>query len=74
VGGGLPDLIIGFRDKNYLIEVKEDEKSEFTAAQKKFWQDWNGQKAIVYNSHEMLTVIGAIHGTEKEEIYRRKPK
>jgi hypothetical protein len=76
VGRGLPDLLVGFRGVNYLIEVKEDEGSTFTKAQKKFWNEWEGQKAIVYNSRELFLVIGASFGREEEvmAIKDRRPR
>lgn len=64
VGEGFPDLAVGFRGINYLIEVKNGEGTEqqqrLTEKEKKFHENWRGQKAIVKNIEEALKVIKAI--------------
>jgi len=42
VGKGCPDLLVGFRNKTYLIEVKRDSKAKFTAQQLQFNENWRG--------------------------------
>jgi hypothetical protein len=41
VGRGCPDLLIGYRGKSVLVEVKSP-KGTFTEPQIKFMQDWRG--------------------------------
>lgn len=55
---GTPDLLVGFRGHNFLIEVKT-RSGKLTDAQKNWHQDWNGQKAIARTSQEALEIIGA---------------
>ena len=42
VGKGCPDLLIGFNNKTYLIEVKRDSKAKFTPQQLQFNESWRG--------------------------------
>jgi hypothetical protein len=41
VGRGCPDLLIGYRGKSVLVEVKSP-KGTFTEPQIKFMQEWKG--------------------------------
>ena len=60
--GALPDLLVGFRGHNYLLEVKMPKTGRLTEAQKAWWQNvwWSGQRAIVTTPEEALREIGAI--------------
>jgi len=42
VGRGCPDLLVGYRGKSVLVEVKRNEKASFTEPQIKFMQEWRG--------------------------------
>lgn len=42
VGRGCPDLLIGYRGKSVLVEIKRDPKASFTDPQIKFMQEWKG--------------------------------
>lgn len=42
VGRGCPDLLIGYRGKTVLVEIKSNEKAKFTEPQIKFMQEWRG--------------------------------
>ena len=54
----LPDLLVGFRGTNYLLEVKMP-KGKLTQAQKAWWdKPYNGQRAIVHSVDEALDAIG----------------
>lgn len=63
IGKGFPDLVIGFRDKNYLIELKDGTKSksrkELTVDERRFFITWRGQIEICENLDEILKIIGA---------------
>jgi len=62
-GSGVPDLLVGYRGINYLIEVKDGSKPPskrtLTSAQQDWHQQWRGQVAIVHSEDDALTVIGA---------------
>ena len=69
MGDGMPDLIVGLANKNYLLEIKDGDKSpsrqKLTPAQKRFHKFdpkapekyWQGQKAVVSTAHEALSVV-----------------
>jgi len=42
MGKGCPDLLVGFKGKTYLIEVKRDSKAKFTPQQLQFNESWRG--------------------------------
>lgn len=42
VGRGCPDLLIGYRGKTVLVEIKRDTKAKYTEPQVKFMQEWRG--------------------------------
>ena len=42
VGQGCPDLLIGYRGKCAMVEVKSSNKAHFTEAQLKFIKNWRG--------------------------------
>lgn len=61
------DLLVGYRGKTYLIEVKRPDKkgwrSEKTKEQINFIATWRGQYAIVYTAAEAIEVVtGGDHG------------
>lgn len=59
VGQGVPDLLVGFRGKNYLLEVKAATGS--LRPSQVSWHDiWAGQCCVVRDSLQALLVIGAI--------------
>ena len=57
LGGGFPDLAVGWRGRTYLMEVKVPPVS-LTTNEEGFQLAWRGQVAIVTNVEEALEVIG----------------
>ncbi len=58
------DLVVGYRDRNYLIEVKQIGSpvrcgSGLTASQKRWHDQWRGQVNVVTTAIQALMVIGA---------------
>ena len=51
VGDGCPDILIGFRGRNVLMEVKRDDvapsASKLNAVQRRWHTAWQGQVAVV---------------------------
>ncbi len=58
VGEGFPDLIVGYRQCLFLLEVKTS-TGKLNRVQKKFHAEWNGYIHIVRSPEEALKVIGA---------------
>lgn len=63
VGGGCPDLLVGFRRANYLLEIKDGSKSasrrKLTWDQVLYHSTWQGQVCVVCDEKEALRAIGA---------------
>lgn len=57
VGGGVPDLLVGFRGKNYLIELKRPGQ-KLRVSQKDFQSTWNGQTCVGRSWLEVCEIIG----------------
>lgn len=51
------DLLVGFRDRNVLIEVKRAKGGKVTPAQAKWNQSWRGQRATVRTPEEAIAVL-----------------
>ena len=55
----VPDLLVGFRGENFLLEVKMPKK-KLRPGQFAFFDDWQGQCIVVRSPEEALQAIGAI--------------
>ena len=55
-GKGCPDLIVGFRGRNFLLEVKT-ERGRLNAVQSDFHRLWCGQIAVVRSRQEAVETI-----------------
>ena len=60
-GEGFPDLVVGYRGQNYLIEIKDGNKSPsrraLTPAQETFHNNWRGRVVIVKNADEAIQEV-----------------
>jgi len=61
VGMGCPDILVGYRNVNYLMELKDGYKSpsrrRLTPFQQEWHAAWTGQSAVVSSVDEALAVI-----------------
>lgn len=61
LGKGVPDLLVGYRGNNWLMEVKDwkqpPSKRRLTPDEKKWHQSWNGQVHVVETFDEALKII-----------------
>lgn len=53
------DLLVGYKGKNYLIEVKT-EKGKLTNAQVDEFKTWRGDAHIAVTIDDALQIIGAV--------------
>ena len=65
VGGGCPDLLVGYRGLNYIVEVIGPDKLKrfkksggLSEGQVDWHRDWRGAVHVVKNIEEALAVIG----------------
>jgi len=61
LGKGFPDLVIGYKGKNYLIELKDGAKTKsqkkLTTDEQDFFDSWKGQISKCENIDEILKLI-----------------
>jgi len=64
VGNGCPDLLVGYRSINYVIEVKDPAqpacKRRLNSHQKPWHAEWQGRAHLVETVEQALLVIGAV--------------
>jgi len=62
VGAGCPDLLVGFGNRNLLLEVKDGSlppsKKRLNHDQAAWHATWRGQVSTVTNIREALDVVG----------------
>ncbi len=56
---GVPDLLVGYRGVNYLLETK-GKRGKLTPDQVQFFEDWCGEASVVRTVEDALKVIGAV--------------
>lgn len=63
VGQGCPDICVGWRGVNFMIEIKDGSKPpsarKLTDAQEVWHGGWKGQVAVVATPEQALAAIGA---------------
>lgn len=63
-GDGVPDLLVGFRGRNWILELKDGKKPpshrRLTAPQIDWHAAWRGDVRTVLSPDEALHVIGVI--------------
>ena len=61
VHDGVPDLLVGFQGRNFLMEIKDGQKSrsaqKLMACQVEWHQKWTGQAAIVTSTQEAIALL-----------------
>ena len=61
LGGGVPDLLVGYHGKNVLLELKDGSKPPsaraLTVDESKWHANWGGQVAIVTTPEEAQRVV-----------------
>lgn len=62
LGNGAPDLLVGFRRQNWIMEVKDPSqppsKRRLTDDEKAFHLSWQGQICVIETPEEALGLIG----------------
>ncbi len=59
VGAGFPDLVVGYKGKTYLLEVKTG-NDQLNTAQRNWHEVWGGHIAVVRTPEQaQVEVIGA---------------
>jgi hypothetical protein len=62
IGDDFPDVIVGFRNLNFLLEIKDGSKPpsrrKLRPGQRVFHATWQGQIAVVTSVDEALETVG----------------
>ena len=62
LGEGFPDIIVGLRGRNWLLEIKDGSKPpsarKLTEHEVLFAKEWRGQVDVVENLDDALRVMG----------------
>lgn len=63
VGKGCPDILVGFRGDNHLLEIKDGEKipskRKLTDDEAQWHDEWRGRVVVVESIEDALHQIGA---------------
>lgn len=64
LGDGRPDLLVGYRGQNFLLEVKDGRKPpsarKLTPKEQTFFETWRGSVHIVYSEIDAVTLVNHI--------------
>lgn len=63
IGGGFPDIVCGYKGKNFLFEIKNPDQPpsarKLTAAETIFHFEWRGQVDIIETGEQAWQIIQA---------------
>ena len=66
VGDGCPDIVVGFQGKNYMIEIKDGDKSpskrRLTDDEQKWHDEWKGSVHIIESISDVHSFLIANSG------------
>ncbi len=61
IGKGFPDIVLGFRGDNYLIEIKDGKKplsqQKLTEQEQEFHREWDGNLCIIRSIEDAISFI-----------------
>lgn len=64
VGFGVPDILVGYQGRNFLLEIKDGRKvpsaQKLTPMQIRWHEEWRGNSAVVNSVEAALAAIGCI--------------
>lgn len=64
VGSGCPDIVVGYRGANYLIEIKDGDKSpsrrKLTPDEQEWHDEWKGHVCVVESLHDIQDFLTQI--------------
>ena len=67
VGKGCPDIVVGFKGKNLLLEIKDGDKKVLTPDQVNWHRLWNGQVNVVTSVDDAKNLIRKISDEYRSE-------
>jgi hypothetical protein len=67
VGKGCPDIVVGFKGKNLLLEIKDGDKKVLTPDQVNWHKLWKGQVNVVTSVDDAKTLIWKLSDDYRSE-------
>ena len=67
VGKGCPDIIVGFKARNFLLEIKDGDKKVLTPDQVNWHKLWKGQVNVVTSIDDAKTLIWELSDEYRSE-------
>lgn len=67
VGKGCPDIIVGFKARNFLLEIKDGDKKVLTPDQVNWHKLWKGQVHVVKNEEEAKLLLWKLTNDYRSE-------
>jgi Holliday junction resolvase len=61
VGRGCPDLIFGYKGRNYLLEIKNGKQAKLTPDQEEFFAAWSGHVCIIRSIDDVIEFVDELH-------------
>lgn len=63
LGKGFPDLVVGYRGQNFLVEIKDGSKlpsaQKLTPDETKWHETWRGQITIIRSVDDVLALLNS---------------
>ena len=56
LGRGIPDLLIGYQGRNYLVEIKSED-GKLTTDEETFFNNWRGDAAVVTSKKDLIRLL-----------------
>jgi Holliday junction resolvase len=73
LGHGAPDIVVGYRGKNYLCEIKDPAKPpsqrQLTSDEVEFHNEWKGQIAVIETIEDFLILARICTGNKVKRIW-----
>lgn len=64
VGKGCPDLLVGWRGQNLLVEIKDGDKApsrrQLTPDEQRWHEEWRGQVVIVESIDDAVALLNRV--------------
>lgn len=51
------DIVVGHKGYNFLFEIKQDKTKKLTPGESKFFEEWTGQKDLIYCAEDAIKII-----------------
>lgn len=56
LGKGIPDILIGYQGRNYLVEIKSED-GKLTSDEEVFFNNWRGDAAVVATKKDLIRLL-----------------